>query len=584
MPALIRRLSKLLASLAVLAACSTTGRTREADDAAVPRAWTPRVVQVLSTSHDVRAVARMGAVTWYGTTGGLLRTAPGEPTTKYTTLDGLPSNLIRALLVVDSDLWIATDASLVRWQRGDPKVTTRFPLENVTALSACESTAARTIYASASGRGVQAIANGLVAPLRAEIQGNVLSLACVPSTGSVYIGSTRGVFLYDGVRTIAVTGRFANRPAFSLLFEPESSHLLVGTPAGVSRIVGTRITHAQVVRDRTVTNVHALTRTNEGLLIGTSDSGSYRVDARGRATRCVDCSPDVKGEMSAEPLIRSNDISALAAIDGALYVGTFDRGISILERGQRAPVVQRVLDESTGLTSSRINALFVNRMTQYATGLVANAPSLWIGTERGPCVLTKQGHLQCFPGNHTQVITSHDGYIVVGDSDGLSFYDGQSWRTPPVPIRRVTSLATHRGHLMVGTARGLHQLSLSRAQELDATILRTRTTASGLWADWITSVISDGDRLWIGTYSSGLGYIGADDVEHVVHQRAWINPSGLVHDGQVVFGGLGDGVIIANRRGMLAVNQALPSRDVTSATMWNGQLWVGTRAGLARIE
>ena len=108
--------------------------------------------------------------------------------------------------------------------------------------------------------------------------------------------------------------------------------------------------------------------------------------------------------------------------------------------------------------------------------------------------------------------------------------------------------------------------------------------------DWINAVAfrADGTAL-AGTYDAGVDTLTASGITPVGGlDSVWVNPSGLFPVealGGVFVATLGDGLWFwpdggAPRR--YREGQGLPSKDVTSVTVFDGALWVGTRNGLAR--
>jgi Two component regulator propeller len=268
----------------------------------------------------------------------------------------------------------------------------------------------------------------------------------------------------------------------------------------------------------------------------------------------------------------SPDVTALAAGDGALYVGTFDRGAARLMRGVDSLDVTPLV-----AVDERVNAI------------AARAGEVWVGTARGATRVTgaaattfasKDG----LADDHVNAILAETDAVTIATTHGLAIVDAAGVRRVTVenglPASRLTALARATdGALWVGGAHG--------AARWDGAWSLARALDRRLPDDFVTAVAADGASLWVGTYSSGMarrdpggGWSPVDGAP------LWVNPGAIAAwAGRVFVGTNGRGLAIFDGHAWrtLTVADGLPADDVTAFAVDEDGLWVGTRGGLARV-
>jgi hypothetical protein len=148
----------------------------------------------------------------------------------------------------------------------------------------------------------------------------------------------------------------------------------------------------------------------------------------------------------------------------------------------------------------------------------------------------------------------------------------------------VYALGVSGDELMAGTLGGLSQLEKGEVQ------VNYTTATPGLAHNWITAVVPVGDEWMVGTY--GAGVLGLD---HSGHFRSFgnatgpfeVNPNAMLVTATHVFAGtLGQGLYVYERGSerWFAIEQGLPSGNVTALAVANGYLYVGTDNGLVRVQ
>ena len=279
----------------------------------------------------------------------------------------------------------------------------------------------------------------------------------------------------------------------------------------------------------------------------------------------------------------SGDISAVAASDRELFVGSFDRGLFVV----RGSTLQQASSE--GLNPN-INALAWHAREQL----------LWVGTARGTsrCARSQSGSLSCrrVGGGSSvhAVLVLTDGTVVSGGDGGLEFLarDGKVLRTfarkQSAPFRAVWALAEgEAGTLFVGTTNGVFWGTVA-AFTPRGRLMRAAMVTGELQDDWVTALLSKQGRLYVGTYNAGLASfeVAEEKLTLLRFDRGlgYVNPAGisaLAADRLAV--ATMDGLHVG-LPGAFSKVESL-AEDVTSVLPVRtdqGQLaaWVGTRSGL----
>jgi ligand-binding sensor domain-containing protein len=277
-------------------------------------------------------------------------------------------------------------------------------------------------------------------------------------------------------------------------------------------------------------------------------------------------------------VLTDRNISALAADStGRLWIGYFDRGLDLLAADSR---VTHVEDE---------HVFCVNRILPDA-----KTDTIDVATANGLVRFDNSGSEQ-------QVLTRADGLIADHVTDVAAYRDGLALATPAgltfldssgarslyafhgLVNNHVYALGVSGDELMAGTLGGLSVLNKG---EIAASYT---TTSSNLKHNWITAVVPVGPEWMVGTY--GAGILGLDRSGHfrsfeVGSGQFEVNPNAmLVTSSYVPAGTLGQGLYLYDRQSSRwsAIQDGLPSLNVTALAATNGYIYVGTDNGLVRI-
>lgn len=325
----------------------------------------------------------------------------------------------------------------------------------------------------------------------------------------------------------------------------------------------------------------AIAARGDGLLVGFQD-GTRSLYRDGAFERAPDLTvaelralapstrPGAASRVSAGEL-PSGHISALVTFQGKLIVGSFDGGAFSLD--------------ATGTVTP------IDGAPRFINALLAEPEVLWMASATGLFQL-KDGEVRQIPlglaATHVNGLTrATDGTLWLATGDGLlGLRDGQ-WRKlgerQGLPSRIVYAVSEGAGGtLWAGTAAGV-----ARIDRAGIEIFSVENGA--LPHRWVTALSADESGTYVGTYQGGVTRLEASGATPFAGTEAlWINPHGLERFGGGLYAAsMGDG-LLTFEPGQAHESHStrlgpLPSSDVTAVKGFAGALWVGTRAGLARL-
>ena len=271
----------------------------------------------------------------------------------------------------------------------------------------------------------------------------------------------------------------------------------------------------------------------------------------------------------------ANDLTSVAARDGALLVGTWDLGAWQADGGAW---------EALPSASAEVN------------DVAYTADAAWLGTSGGLSRVDADGartfgvlHGLAHP--HVGALALDGDQVIVGTSSGVQRFDGVGFRTlggtDAAGLRNVYSVAVAGPHVWAGTLEGLWSLGTSDAEQF-------RYESGELPDSWINAVAVAADgSVWAGTYDQGIaradGGAWTAFREGDALPNGWINPGAILalDDGTVLFGTMGGGLLRLGPGGLLdswSTADGLAGDDVTGLARDGDTLWIGTRSGLSRME
>jgi ligand-binding sensor domain-containing protein len=516
-----------------------------------------RVTRTLGDASEVTCSVRSGDASWLGTLGaGVFRTGgsgTGSNRTRFDSTAGLAGNRVRDCALADGAFWVATDAGLSRF---DPKQQ-RFAIVARGRFLALAGSAQVLLAARADGVLLRFERGARHAPLVTRTVASALAISADGTRfalggidGRLHVGS--GAQL----RELELPARAGSRPAPIERLAFERERLQVSTATG-----------------------HWLI-----------DAAGRVITVAGRGEHAAPALPAASVEHGG--LAQCGDrISALQVVGGALWIGSFDRGLCRLDAQQR---VTRFAGPKY-LPSDMVNAL------------ASDGRSLYVATDAGLAIVDPAGdfsqhtHAQCIGQLdarcpwHAAVngvaVEPGSGAVWVGDIGALHRIDPVTgdWRHPGtravLGTQALTRVAARDGEVAIGTSdRGLLLRSASgkRTRAID--------DQAGLADNWITDLAYDrGGRLWVATCTRGVSVREPDG-----RLRHLDTGDGLADDyvlsvqelaGRIWIGTLrGVSVIEGEHVTSLSTADGLSGDEVHDAVLYDGAVWLATDGGLSVVE
>jgi ligand-binding sensor domain-containing protein len=393
--------------------------------------------------------------------------------------------------------------------------------------------------------------------------------AILPSrSGYLWLAMGDGLLRFDGVR-FAVYNRL-NSPGLPAdnvvaLHEGRDGRLWVGTSRGLA--VGNALGSVPFTRVVGVdpASVAAIAEESDGTVWAMGDQALWRIEA-GRVTRL--------GEEQGLPGERYRALISDPA--GGLWLGT-NKGIARIE-GLRATATATVRD---GLSSNDVMSVLVDR-----------EGTLWVGTGEGLARRPRGGAFERVQaaGRRTikALLQDRDGGVWAGARDGLLRVAGGRAdlmdRGAGLADEHVSALAEDaEGNLWVGTEAG----GLARLREGRAMVYGK---AQGLTHEVVWSVREGRDgTVWIATDGGGLDRLRGDRAGPATLEAglAKENVYALFEDrAATVWFSTGAHGLCRLVRGRVDCLTQPFGNDLVRCLLEdkNGRLWVGTSAGLVRID
>ena len=565
---------------------------------------------VLTNTDEVRACLPLGGgETLVGTAGGLVRVdRAGLARRVWTASDGLPGTRIDALVGDGDRIWIGTEGGVAELA-GNTEGNT----EGGTAGDVAQAVATRPVRDIARWRDTTYLATwdgGVI-----ELGGNALAMhggaavarmrasSLAVAGGTLWAGTAAGLYQLRGGRLERVDGPgdvTALVADGAALWIGASDGLWIRDGHGVRALGGGEVRHLAIVDGAVVAaGAEGLVTVDRGRVVALAGAPRAFAQAIGAAHGAA-CTGGLdglwtraRGSWQHAPKAGgppSSDISAVVADGARLWVGTFDQGLASYDadHGWR-----RIAGPDP-----RINALVLEPRPDGARLWVATAEGIQVVDAAGS-VVRRLGRGDGLPSRSVLSIARLvDGRIVAGTSVGAAFVDDNRVRRVGPRglgergIGNVWAIAETPAGLWLGTTTGLYRGPATAWTSKDgsddpaalAERWQRRSVATGeLRDDWVTALATRGDVVWAGTYNGGVSRIDGDVATAL--GGGWINPAGLVWDGDRLLAATMDGLVTGDGQGTAwRATPALPGRDVTAAVRAGTTLWVATRRGLIALD
>ncbi len=302
---------------------------------------------------------------------------------------------------------------------------------------------------------------------------NAVNVALQTNDGYIWLGTSAGLFRFDGVNFTKVNLDAENgrtNETISSLLESKDSSLWIGTGYnGLRRIKGGKIFRYGLKEGFQDTQVLSLLESRSGhLWIGTSNGAYIFSDGKFLPV-----------------LINTNYILSIAEdLQGRIWIGSH-RGVRVAEDNLQPQVIN--LTTSEGLPSNIATCTYIDRQA-----------NVWIGTVNG-LVRRKNGTMRVYTtldglsDNHIMTIYEDlDGNLWVGTNrGGIDRLSNGKWTSftkyDGLTDNQVISISEdYEGSLWVCTSYGLNQFT--------NTNITTYTIYDGLANDYVSSIVETPDR------------------------------------------------------------------------------------------
>jgi ligand-binding sensor domain-containing protein len=279
--------------------------------------------------------------------------------------------------------------------------------------------------------------------------------------------------------------------------------------------------------------------------------------------------------------LTDSNIAALGfAPDGRLWVGTFDRGLDILDPSLSTA---HHLEDDHLFCINRIALDPVRNTMAVAT---ANGLVLFDTAGKPRQVLTRRDGLIS---DHISDVVYTGNRMTVATPAGLTFVDGTGIQS----LYAFQGLVNNHVYALAASADGTELLAgtLGGVSLLTHDAVRRNLTVSnsGLRHNWITAALPVDGGYMVGTYGAGVmrldatGHFFAMDL---ATRNMVINPNAMLSTPTHIFAGsLNQGLWSYSRANQrwTPITPGLPSLNITALATRDGILYVGTQNGLVRI-
>ncbi|UJR78433.1 ligand-binding sensor domain-containing protein [Sandaracinus amylolyticus] len=570
------------------------------------------VLETIGATGDVHDVEVMPDGRVLAATSGGLVVIEGERVTRtLTSADGLPGTRLRALDVIDGAVWAASIEGVAELD-GTLRVTRTFAIARARRVLRAHG----AIWIATYGEGLFRVRDG--APEAVSLGSDptyARQTDALARPDGLWIATAgRGVVRLDASGAIRGRIRHAQGLSHDLVWDLEThgDDVLVATLGGVSRVAGdgtiaARADETRAAERLAVRDVRAIHRTwvaswggGVAQLEGTRVRSIRGVSARARA---LAVQGDVVWVADDGGLVRvehgtarrvlggglpSADLTALARYDGAIWIGTFDRGLARMDASGRIEAVRIALDRWH--VDPRVNDLAVTRGAEGAR--------LWIATDRGVFVHDGRRFAPIDdpngPGDQhvTALHVDRRGALWATTSRVLARREGDRWQRwsgdDSMPVAQLHAVTTDaRGNVWVGSLHGLLRFDPATGR-----FARESVATGALPVDWVTAVAPWRGGLLAGTYHGGL--VTHTSGRFVIEREGatlpcgWINPHAIETRAERAWVGTLEGGLLVGEPGAwsrIGRSEGMPGDDVTDVlAIDEHEAWIATRAGLARVR
>lgn len=564
--------------------------------------------QVFTNRNEVQAIAlsKDGNTLWIATQGGLEQrdATTGQLNKFFTNVDGLPSNVINAIVIDDDgNLWLGSDTYLVRLNNNKFETVNKF------------------------NASISALIN----------DGN----------GGLWIGTLSAGLIHKNTSLTTINNNLPSNNITALLKNADG--LWVGTDNGLAHFKDDKW---EIIKDLPNNKVRALLQNKDGLWVAT-DSGLANFNSKWQNfmpnKTIISLASDDNDELWLGTLneglihmksttefltfnqenskLPNNAVSALKSINNKLWIGTWGDGLAQLDNQDKwlflknqsdlpYTIISVLASDNDGgvwagnlasLTISHLNTkgeiqlishdnskLSVNTKV-FALANNQQGDGVWLATSEGLAFTTSNEQWLLFNTNNSTLVNNNifslhedgrDG-LWLGSSD-LTHLSGHSLLFTAINMKQfankgISTIANNQsGSLWIGTLNS----GIAEYRSYDETWRIFNTENSDLPSNTITDLVTAANNgLWVGTEAHGLAYLNSQGKWQIFNTNNSDLPNdninSLLSDGS-------NGLWIATTNGLAHLNanfkftifnrenSDLPENHILAlANDGNNGLWIG---------
>ncbi|MGI8787698.1 MAG: hypothetical protein ACR2HG_08070 [Pyrinomonadaceae bacterium] len=552
-------------------------------------------IRILQNTTDIRSIVRFQDSYYAATGGGLIRLSDdGKITKHFTVLDGLPESDLTALAVFDRKLFIGTRTRGLLEFDGERFVNYIWTDRKAQAVTAFLIDGERLLIGTFNG-GLIEFDGGNFREIKVD-NSRISAVNCLAKNGTrIYVGTfASGLWIYEN----AVWSHFTTNeglPSNRVVgIAPTDKNTFVATDFGLSVLQENNLLTLQ-----NLTAVSSIVEFGNRVFLSRDDSEIFTFDKSLNPIRKEKDLTDARLVQANEKLFllgnqgvfaldgkrfksfsqsendapTDNFVSALTVDNrGNLWAGLFRRGVDVFaEDGKKINHIET--ETIREINFLRAEDKKISAAT--AQGLFDFKPDFSVNS------LTKENGL---PSNSV----AHFSGDVLATARGLVFMQNGKPQilsaTNGLPSNSIYTTLQIGRTLYAGTLGGLAQIENRRVVRV------WKDSNSNLTTNWVTSLISANDRIFIGTYGGGIFELTPSGEIRVFAGETGkftVNPNAMTSDGERLYAGTLEGAKVLDLRTQewKTVKDILPAETVLSIAVGSaGEIYFGTTNGIARVE
>ncbi len=551
-------------------------------------------IQIRQNTIETRDFVRFGDSYFAATGGGLAQYSDdGSLVRHFTVLDGLPESDLIALAVFDRKLFIGTRTKNLIAFDGENFVQYRWTDRKAQAVTALLSDGDRLLIGTFGG-GLITFDGKNFQEIKADNQ-RILAVNCLfKDAEKLYVGTfDNGLWIYETAiwkHFTSADGLPSNRVVG---IASDDKNLFAVTDFGLSILQENKFHTLQILPA-----ISSLKKFDKRIYLSRDDGEIFTFD-------------ESLKEFTAE-----KDISEarLISVNEKLYL-LGNRGVFLLDKNKFKLFLQTINDS---LTSNFVSALAIDRKGNLWAGTFRHGIDVFgeegkklthIETENAREInflqaenenvsaATSQGFLDFKPDFSNVVKTKENGL----PSNSVTHFSGSALATTkglvftendkPQILSVVNGLPSNSVYTTLQTGKSFYAGTLGGLARIEnRRVIRVwKDSNSNLTTDWVTSLVTVNERIFIGTYGGGVfELLPSGEISSFAGEigKFVVNPNAMSSDGERLYVGTLDGAKVLDLQSQkwISVKDVLPSQTVMSIRSDAENVYFGTTGGIAQIK